>query len=342
MKTALITGITGQDGSFLADLLIEKGYRVHGIRRRASSFNTGRIEHLIAKYGTQSANFCLHYGDLTDALSLSSIIDQCAPDEIYNLAAQSHVAVSFAAPEYSADVAAMGALRLLDIIRSRSSEVKFYQASTSELYGANTQIPQSETTKFDPISPYAAAKQFAFEMVKIYRDSYDLFASNGILFNHESERRGETFVTRKITMGLTRYVKGKGPGIRLGNLNAMRDWGYAKDFVEAQWLILQQSQPSDFVIATGKQISVREFCQKVCDYLEIPIYWTGEGLQEKAINKKTNETVISVDSEYFRPLEVHTLLGDSSKAKQILGWEAKTTIDQLVQIMCDSDMRKEY
>ena len=339
MKTALITGITGQDGSFLADLLIEKGYCVHGVRRRSSSFNTGRIDHLINKYGTQSERFYLHYGDLTDGLSLSSIIDKCSPNEVYNLAAQSHVAVSFEAPEYTAEVAGLGTLRLLDILRSRASQCKFYQASTSELYGANSEVPQSETTPFDPVSPYAAAKQFAYEMVKIYRQSYGLFASNGILFNHESERRGETFVTRKITLGLTKYKLGLSNGIKLGNLNALRDWGYAKDFVEAQWLILQQSEADDYVIATGQQISVRQFCEKVCEYLRISIDWTGYGLNEKAINRENGEIVISVDEEYFRPLEVNTLLGDSTKAQKALRWKPKTEIDELVQIMCDADLR---
>jgi len=328
MKVALITGITGQDGSYLAELLIENGYEVHGIVRRASLINTHRIDHI---YGQLK----LHYGDLTDSTNLVRVIQQVQPDEIYNLGAQSHVKVSFEMPEYTAQTDAMGTLRVLEAVRLLGMEdkVRIYQASTSELYGKVQEIPQTETTPFYPRSPYGVAKLYGYWIVKNYRESYGMYACSGILFNHESPRRGETFVTRKITRALRAISEGKQKCLYLGNLDALRDWGHAKDYVEAMWLMLQQEQPEDFVIATGEQYSVRRFVEKCAPYFGMNIRWEGSGLDEVGINSD-GETVIRVDSKYFRPAEVETLLGDATKAKEKLGWEPKISFNQLVQDMC--------
>jgi GDPmannose 4,6-dehydratase len=329
MKTALITGITGQDGSYLAELLLEKGYQVHGIIRRASLINTDRIDHI---YDSIS----LHYGDLTDSTNLVRVIQKVQPDEIYNLGAQSHVKVSFEMPEYTADVDAVGTLRVLEAVRLLGMEdrVRIYQASTSELYGLVQETPQSETTPFYPRSPYGVAKIYGYWITKNYREAYGMYACTGILFNHESPRRGETFVTRKITRGLSRISTGQQEVLELGNLNALRDWGHAKDFVEAMWLMLQQENPDDYVIATGKQYSVRDFVEKAAPYFGMNIVWQGEGLNEVGIDKNTGRTVIKVNPKYFRPAEVETLLGDATKAKEKLGWEPKISFDQLVEDMC--------
>ena len=329
MKRALITGITGQDGSYLAELLLEKGYEVHGIIRRSSSINTGRIDHLYQ-------NIKLHYGDLTDSTNIVRVIQLVQPDEIYNLGAQSHVKVSFEMPEYTADVDGMGTLRILEAVRLLGMEkhVRIYQASTSELYGLVQEIPQRETTPFYPRSPYGVAKIYGYWITKNYRESYGMYACTGILFNHESPRRGETFVTRKITRGLSRISTGQQDVLELGNLNAKRDWGHAKDFVEAMWLMLQQDEPDDFVIATGVQYSVREFVEEAAPYFGMNIVWKGEGLDEVGIDKNTGRTVIKVNTKYFRPAEVETLLGDATKAKEKLGWEPKTSFKQLVEDMC--------
>ena len=335
-KVALITGVTGQDGSYLAELLLEKGYIVHGIKRRASSFNTQRIDHVYQDPHIDHRNFILHYGDLTDTSNLIRIVQQTQPDEIYNLGAQSHVAVSFESPEYTADTDAIGAVRLLEAIRILGLEKKtrFYQASSSELYGLIQENPQKETTPFYPRSPYGVAKVYGYWIVKNYRESYGLHASSGILFNHESPRRGETFVTRKITRGLSSISTGRQDVLYLGNLNAKRDWGHAKDFVEAMWIMLQQDEADDYVIATGKQYSVREFVEKAAPYFGMSITWEGEGLEEVGIDKLTKRTVIKVSPKYFRPAEVETLLGDATKAKQKLGWEPKISFEQLVEDMC--------
>jgi GDPmannose 4,6-dehydratase len=329
MKVALITGITGQDGSYLAELLLEKGYEVHGIIRRASLINTHRIDHIYSQLH-------LHYGDLTDATNLVRVIQQVRPDEIYNLGAQSHVKVSFEIPEYTADVDAVGTLRILEAVRLLGMEdrVRIYQASTSELYGLVQEIPQKETTPFYPRSPYAVAKLYAYWITKNYREAYGMYACTGILFNHESPRRGETFVTRKITRALSKISVGLQDCLYLGNLNAKRDWGHAKDFVEAMWMILQQDDPDDYVIATGEQYSVREFVEEAAPYFGMKIAWEGEGLNEVGIDKLTKKTVIQVNPKYFRPAEVETLLGDASKAKEKLGWEPKITFKQLVEDMC--------
>ncbi|MDO4771812.1 GDP-mannose 4,6-dehydratase [Porphyromonas sp.] len=344
-KKALITGITGQDGSYLAEFLLEKGYEVHGIIRRSSSFNTGRIEHLYldewVRDMKQKRLINLHYGDMTDSSSLIRIIQQIRPQEIYNLAAQSHVKVSFEVPEYTAEVDAVGTLRLLEAVRilGLEHETKIYQASTSELYGKVEEIPQSETTPFHPCSPYAVAKQYAFWITKNYRESYGMFAVNGILFNHESERRGETFVTRKITLAVARIASGLQDKLYLGNLNALRDWGYARDYVECMWLMLQHERPEDFVIATGQQHSVREFCTKAFAIAGIDLRWEGEGVDEKGIDTATGKVIVEVDPKYFRPSEVETLLGDPSKAKTLLGWNpSKTSFDELVRLMVEGDM----
>ena len=346
-KTALITGITGQDGSYLSELLLEKNYIVHGIKRRSSSLNTKRIDHLYDKY-KNTGKFFLHYGDMTDSLSLTKLIASISPDEIYNLAAQSHVAVSFTAPEYTANVDALGTLRILDAIKFLSLEkkVKFYQASTSELYGDVLEIPQSEKTPFNPQSPYAIAKLYAYWIVKNYRESYGIYACNGILFNHESPRRGETFVTRKITQGLAQVFYGYETQIKLGNIDSYRDWGHAKDYVEMQWLMLQQSKPKDYVIATNSQISVREFFIRCCKVLNITIEFEGSGISEIARVTSTNkeskikvgQVILSIDKNYFRPLEVNSLLGDASLAKKELGWEPKITIDELIKEMITADL----
>jgi len=330
MKRALITGITGQDGSYLAELLLSKGYEVHGVVRRASMINTHRIDHIYP-------NINLHYGDVTDALNMFSVVDKVLPDEIYNLAAQSHVKVSFEMPEYTAQVDALGTLRVLEAVRTIKPECRVYQASTSELYGLVQEVPQSETTPFYPRSPYGVAKIYGYWITKNYREAYDMYACTGILFNHESPRRGETFVTRKITIGLKNIADGNQEVLKLGNLNALRDWGHARDYVEAMWLMLQQDKPDDFVIATGKQYSVREFVEKCAPYFDMDIIWQGEGLNEIGIDTKTGKTVIAVDPKYFRPTEVETLLGDPTKAKTILGWQPKTTFDELVKEMCEHE-----
>ena len=346
MKRALITGITGQDGSYLAEFLLEKGYEVHGIIRRSSSFNTGRIEHLyideLIKDMHAKRKIYLHYGDMTDSTSLIRLIREVEPDEIYNLAAQSHVKVSFEVPEYTADTDGIGTLRMLEAIRFLGMERKcrFYQASTSELYGKVVEVPQNENTPFYPRSPYAVAKLYAFWIVKNYREAYNMFAVNGILFNHESERRGETFVTRKITLAASRIAHGMQEKLYLGNLNAKRDWGYAKDYVECMWLMLQHDKPEDFVIATGETHSVREFCTLAFQYTGIDIEWQGVGIMEKGIDKRTGKTIIEVDPKYFRPTEVDLLLGDPSKAKKLLSWNpVKTPFPKLVKLMVESDMK---
>ena len=346
MKRALITGITGQDGSFLAEFLIEKGYEVHGIIRRSSSFNTSRIEHLYLKEWIkdqkQERAINLHYGDMTDSSSLIRILQQIQPDEIYNLAAQSHVKVSFDVPEYTAETDAVGTLRLLEAIRILGLEkkTKIYQASTSELYGLVQEIPQKETTPFYPRSPYGVAKLYGFWITKNYRESYGMFAVNGILFNHESERRGETFVTRKITLAAARIAKGLQDKLYLGNLSALRDWGYAKDYVECMWLMLQYEKPEDFVVATGEAHSVREFCTLAFKYAGIELKWEGEGVNEKGIDVKIGKVLVEVDEKYFRPAEVEQLLGDATKAQTLLGWNPrKTSFEDLVKIMVESDLK---
>lgn len=351
MKKALITGITGQDGSYLTELLLSKGYEVHGIKRRSSSLNTGRIDHLYEDPYSPNRRLHLHYGDLTDTSNLVRVLEEVAPDEVYNLAAQSHVQVSFDSPEYTADTNALGALRLLEGIRflGLSSSCKYYQASTSELYGLVQETPQSETTAFYPRSPYAVAKLFAYWITINYREAYKMFACNGVLFNHESSRRGETFVTRKITRGLSRISQGLDKCLYLGNLDSMRDWGHARDYVEMQYLMLQQDEPVDYVIATGWQISVREFVTKAAGQIGIEIEWVGSGLAETgrimSIQSSTLSTsltvgqvIVRVDSRYFRPAEVDTLLGDSSLARERLGWEPKISLDQMIEEMISMDL----
>jgi len=346
MKKALITGITGQDGSFLAEFLLEKGYEVHGVLRHSSSFNTGRIEHLYLNqwvrdmHGRRAVN--LHYGDMTDSSSLIRIIQLIQPDEVYNLAAQSHVKVSFDVPEYTAEADAVGTLRLLEAVRILGFEkkVRIYQASTSELYGKVQEIPQTETTPFYPRSPYGVAKQYGFWITKNYRESYGMFAVNGILFNHESERRGENFVTRKITLAAARIAQGLQDKLYLGNLNAMRDWGYAKDYTECMWLMLQHGEPEDFVIATGENHSVREFATLAFANAGIDLRWEDEGIDEKGVDKADGRVLVEVDPKYFRPAEVEQLLGDPSKAKKLLGWNPrKTSFEELVKIMVEHDMQ---
>ena len=329
MKKALITGITGQDGSYLAELLLKKGYEVHGIVRRASLINTHRIDHIYNKLK-------LHYGDLTDATNIIGVIKRVEPDEIYNLGAQSHVKVSFETPEYTAQVDALGTLRVLEAVKllGMEKDVRIYQASTSELYGEVQETPQTETTPFYPRSPYGCAKLYGYWIIKNYREAYDIHASSGILFNHESERRGETFVTRKITRGLSRISVGMEKILRLGNLNAKRDWGHAKDYVEAMWLMLQQDKPDDYVIATGEQHSVKDFVNEAAQYFGFKLEWMGEGLDETAFDWNTKRPIIIIDPEYFRPAEVESLLGDATKAKEVLGWEPKTSFKELVEEMC--------
>jgi len=340
MTRALITGITGQDGAYLAELLLEKGYEVHGVKRRASSFNTDRIDHLYQDPHERGVRMYLHYGDVTDATNLIRIIQQTQPDEIYNLAAQSHVAVSFETPEYTANSDALGTLRLLEAIRilGLGERVRFYQASTSEMYGKVCETPQRETTPFYPRSPYGAAKAYAHWITLNYREAYGLYACSGILFNHESPIRGETFVTRKITRGLARIHQGLETCLYLGNLDSLRDWGHARDFVRAQWLMLQQSSPDDFVIATGEQHSVREFVQRAGLSLGMAIEWEGRGVDERGIDTNTGRTVVKVDARYFRPTEVDTLLGDATKARAKLGWKPEHTFDQLVEEMIAEDL----
>ena len=344
-KVALITGVTGQDGSFLAEFLIEKGYEVHGIIRRSSSFNTERIEHLYFEEWVRDMKrgraLNLHYGDMTDSSSLIRIIQQTQPNEIYNLAAQSHVKVSFDVPEYTAETDATGTLRLLEAVRILGLEkkTKIYQASTSELFGLVQEIPQRETTPFYPRSPYGVAKLYGFWITKNYRESYGMFAVNGILFNHESERRGETFVTRKITLAAARIAAGEQDKLYLGNLSALRDWGYARDYVECMWLMLQHDTPEDFVIATGEQHSVREFTERAFHEVGIDLRWEGEGVEERGIDIATGRILVEVDPKYFRPAEVETLLGDPTKAKELLGWNpSKTSFEELVRIMVRHDV----
>lgn len=336
-KVALITGVTGQDGSYLAEFLLEKKYEVYGLIRRTSTEKRERIDHLL-----NNGNFHMLYGDLTDSLSLVKILKKIEPDEIYNLAAQSHVQMSFEVPEYTSDVDALGVLRLLEAIRTNGLEkkCKFYQASTSELFGKVQEIPQKETTPFYPYSPYAAAKQYSYWIVRNYREAYGIFAANGILFNHESERRGETFVTRKISLAAANISLGLQKKLVLGNLSALRDWGYAKDYIECMWKILQNEEPDDFVVATGEQHSVREFCDVAFNYVGIELEWRGVGVDEKGIDKKTGEIIVEVSNEFFRPTDVVTLLGDPSKAKEKLGWNpAKTSFEELVKIMVENDMK---
>ena len=350
-KVALITGITGQDGSYLAELLLEKGYVVHGIKRRSSLFNTQRIDHIFQDLHENDPQFFLHYGDLTDSSNLTRIIREVMPDEIYNLGAQSHVAVSFESPEYTADVDAIGTLRLLEAVRFLKLEekTKIYQASTSELYGLVQEVPQKETTPFHPRSPYAVAKMYAYWITVNYRESYGIYACNGILFNHESPRRGETFVTRKITRSLANISQGLEKCLYLGNMDALRDWGHAKDYVRMQWMMLQQDKPEDFVIATGKQISVRDFVILSASCLGLELAFSGKGIDEIAVisrvnepektpNLKVGDVVVKVDPKYFRPAEVETLLGDPSKAKRLLGWEPKITVQEMCKEMIESDL----
>ena len=340
MKRALITGVTGQDGSYLSELLLEKGYEVHGIKRRASSFNTQRIDHLFQDVHNKDAKFILHYGDLSDSTNLEKLVYDIQPDEIYNLAAQSHVKVSWDCPEYTADCDALGTLRLLEAIRMNHLEnkTKFYQASTSELYGLIQEPIQKETTPFYPRSPYAVAKLYAYWICVNYRESFGLWAANGILFNHESPRRGETFVTRKITMAASKIKLGLQDKIYLGNLNAKRDWGHAKDYVRGMWQIMQQDKPQDYVLATGTTTSIRDFCKMTFEELGIDIEFIGEGINEKGIDTATGKTLIEVDSRYFRPAEVDLLLGDSSKARRELGWQPEYDLRMLVKDMVKSDL----
>jgi GDPmannose 4,6-dehydratase len=338
LKKALITGITGQDGSYLAELLLEKGYEVHGIIRRASTFNTQRIDHIYQDPHEENVRLKLHYGDMTDSSNLSRLVEKINPDEIYNLAAQSHVGTSFEIPEYTTDVDAMGTLRLLDAIKEAEVECKFYQASTSELYGKVQEVPQTEKTPFYPRSPYAAAKLYAYWIVKNYREAYDLFAVNGILFNHESPRRGKRFVTRKITRAVARITKDKQDKLYLGNMNSKRDWGYAKDYVKMMWMMLQHDTPEDYVIATGETHTVREFVEAAFKHVNIEIEWQGEGVDEKGIDKDTGKVLVEVDPKYFRPTEVDLLIGDPGKAKEELGWEPEVKFKELVQLMVQSDL----
>ncbi len=333
MKKAFITGITGQDGSYLAELLLEKGYEVHGMLRRTSLFNTERIDGILP-------HLHMHYGDVTDSANINHLISDLKPDEVYNLAAQSHVKVSFEVPEYTAQVDAVGTLRMLDAVRIHCPQAKFYQASTSELYGKVREVPQNEETPFYPRSPYGVAKIYGFWIVKNYREAYNLFACNGILFNHESERRGQTFVTRKITISLCEVAAGNKKTIKLGNLNSKRDWGYAPEYVEGMWRMLQLDEPEDFVLATGKTYTIREFAEKAARYVGYELEWQGEGVDEKGIDKKTGKVIIEVDPLYFRPTEVELLIGDATKAKEKLGWETKVDIDGLVKLMMESEKKK--
>ena len=341
VKKALITGITGQDGSYLAELLLRKGYEVHGIIRRASTFNTSRIDHLYADPHINGVKLFLHYGDLSDGSNINRILEKVRPDEIYHLGAQSHVRVSFDIPEYTGDVSGLGTLRILDAIRETGIKTKFYQASSSEMFGKALEIPIKETTPFYPRSPYGVAKVYAYWITKNYREAYGLFACNGILFNHESPRRGETFVTRKITRGLARIKLGKEKRLYLGNLDAKRDWGYAKDFVEGMWLILQQDKPDDYLLATNETHTVREFAEETAKHFGFDLVWKGKGINEKGLDKKTGKTIIEIDPKYFRPAEVDILLGDYSKAKKQLGWEPKVRFNELVKIMVKADYENE-
>lgn len=342
MKTALITGVTGQDGAYLAEFLLQKGYIVHGIKRRASLFNTDRVDHLYKDPHETDVRFKLHYGDLTDATNLIRIIQEVQPDEIYNLAAQSHVMVSFETPEYTANADALGTLRMLEAIRilGLAKKTRFYQAATSELYGKAREVPQNESTPFYPRSPYGVAKLYSYWITVNYREAYDFYACNGILFNHESPVRGETFVTRKITRAVARIKLGLQDKLYLGNLNSRRDWGHAKDYIEAQWLILQQDTPDDYVIATGEQHSVREFVELAFHEAGVDIHWKGEGTDEKGFDNATGKVIVEVDRRYFRPAEVDTLLGDASKARQKLGWTPKVTFAELISEMVREDLKE--
>jgi GDPmannose 4,6-dehydratase len=338
-KVALITGITGQDGSYLAELLLDKGYEVHGLKRRASSFNTQRVDHLYHDPHYKGLPFYLHYGDMTDSTNLIRIIQDTQPDEIYNLAAQSHVQVSFETPEYTANGDALGALRVLEAIRilGLTDKTRYYQASTSELYGKVQETPQTESTPFYPRSPYGAAKLYAYWITVNYREAYDMYAVNGILFNHESPRRGETFVTRKITRAAVRIAEGTQEKLYLGNMNAKRDWGHAKDYVYGMWMMLQQEEPEDFVLATGQTTTVREFCTKAFDAAGIPLEWEGKGVNEVGKHKETGEVLVEVDPRYFRPTEVDLLIGDASKAKEHMGWEPNISLKAMIEEMVASD-----
>ncbi len=339
MKKALITGITGQDGSYLAELLLEKGYEVHGIIRRSSNFNTQRIEHIYQDQHNRNVQIFLHYGDMVDASNLSRLIERVQPDEIYNLAAQSHVGVSFEQPEYTADTDAIGTLRLLDAIRETRISTKMYQASSSEMFGKVQAIPQNEKTPFYPRSPYGVAKLYAYWITVNYRESYGLYVCNGILFNHESPRRGKSFVTRKISSGVAKIKAGLQEKIYLGNLDAKRDWGYAPEYAEAMWLMMNKGDADDYVISTGESHSVREFCEKAFEYADINIAWEGKGKDEKGVDKNSGAVVVEIDPKYFRPAEVDLLVGDSTKAKANLGWEPKVKFNELVEIMVESDIK---
>lgn len=341
MKTALITGITGQDGSYLAELLLEKGYQVHGLIRRASTFNTTRIDHIFQDPHESHKRLSLHYGDLSDASNISRLIEKIQPDEIYHLAAQSHVRVSFDIPEYTGDVTGLGTLRILDAIRESGVKTRFYQASSSEMFGLVRHVPQTEETPFYPRSPYGVAKVYGYWITKNYRESYNLFACNGILFNHESPRRGETFVTRKITRGLARIKLGLDEVLYMGNLDAKRDWGYAKDYAEGMWLMLQQDEPDDYVLATNETHTVREFIELAAKRLGFDLIWQGEGVDEVGLDKKTGDVIIKIDPVYFRPAEVDLLIGNPAKAKRIMGWEPKVKFKELVEIMVDADLEAE-
>lgn len=338
MKKALITGITGQDGSYLAELLLDKGYEVYGIKRRSSLFNTNRVDHIYEDPHADDRRFVMHYGDLNDASSLNRIIREVCPDEIYNLGAQSHVGVSFSVPEYTGEVTGLGAVRILESIRETGAKIRYYQASSSELFGKVVEVPQTENTPFKPRSPYACAKAYAFYATVNYRESYGMFASNGILFNHESPRRGETFVTRKITRAIAHIKYGIQKRLYLGNLDAKRDWGFAGDYVEAMWLILQHDESDDFVISTGETRSVREFCEAAFAEAGLPIEWRGSGTDEVGVSVEDGRVLVAVDPRYFRPAEVDLLLGDASKARKLLNWEPKTTFDQLVSMMVREDL----
>ncbi|MFH0854058.1 MAG: GDP-mannose 4,6-dehydratase [bacterium] len=338
---ALITGITGQDGSYLAEFLLEKGYEVHGIIRRSSAFNTSRINHLYIDPHTHGVKLFLHYGDLAESGNISRLIEKIQPDEIYNLGAQSHVRVSFDIPEYTSNITGLGTIRMLDAIKELRFKPKFYQASSSEMFGKVLNIPITESSPFNPQSPYACAKIYSYWITINYRESYNLFACNGILFNHESPRRGETFVTRKITRGLSRIKLKKDEKIYLGNLDAKRDWGYAKDYVKGMWMMLQNEKPGDYILATGETHSVREFIEKSAYLLGFDLVWNGKGLKEKGIDRKTNKTIIEIDPKYFRPAEVDVLLGDYKKAKETFGWEPKVKFNELVEIMIKADYEKE-
>ncbi len=341
MKKALITGITGQDGSYLAELLLEKKYEVHGLVRRASTFNTKRIDHLYQDPHVNGVRLFLHYGDLSDSSNINRLLEKIKPDEIYNLGAQSHVRVSFDIPEYTADVTGLGTLRILDAIKENGLETKFYQASSSEMFGKVAEVPQTEETPFYPRSPYGCAKVFSYWTTKNYRESYNIHASNGILFNHESPRRGKTFVTRKITRGLSRIKLGLDKKLYLGNLDAKRDWGHARDYVEGMWLMLQQEKPDDYLLATNETHSVREFLELACQELGINLEWQGQGLDEKGLDQKTGETIIEIDKKYFRPAEVDLLIGNFKKAKENLGWSPKISFKKLVKEMIQADLENE-